>query len=228
MKITWKFWIKVFGIVACTVTFIIFAVLIYINDTNALRMDAFFRDICYSFRGEKYGFWYWFFRILTEFGNLYFVGIIVIIIFFLTKCDFRFILLTMGLLFAVMLNIQLKELYMRERPIEEMRWMFEESTSFPSGHSTAAAFLYSFIMYLTFHTNMSKGKKIIINVSCISLIFIVMLSRMVLGVHYLSDVIAGACVGVMVSCFMMTLYKMCDKYDILKEGIIDRVKNYRE
>ena len=83
-------------------------------------------------------------------------------------------------------------------------------------------------MYLAYHNNINKSKKRVINISCMVMILIVMFSRMVLGVHYLSDVIAGACVGFMVSFVMMTFYKMCDKYDILKEGIIDKIKNFKD
>lgn len=226
-KINWKFAIKGVGVVCCIVIFIVLALVIYYNKLEPLPMDLALRDFCYSIRGEKYGFGFWFFRLITEFGNFYVIGIIVIVAIVMTKCDYKSILLSIGVLLAVLLNVGLKGLYMRERPVEANRWMEELTTSFPSGHSTAAAFIYTFLIYIVFHTDLKRWIKNTLYVACGSIIILVMLSRMVLGVHYFSDVLAGASVGIMVSCLMMQMFKICLKYNFMTEGLFDKIASSR-
>ncbi len=175
-------------------------------------------------RGKKYGFGFWFFRLITEFGNLYIIIILIVLTIIFTKCDYRAIILSLGMLAAVLLNVGLKELYLRERPLADMRWMAEDSTSFPSGHSTAVGFLYPFIIYLIYHTNLKKSIKNTVYVLCCLLIPLVMFSRLILGVHYFTDVLAGVSVGIMVACFCMLLYKLCEKYDFMTEGLFDKIR----
>ena len=220
----WKNWIKVIGVVGCVITFISLTIMIYLNHLEPLKVDIWMRDLCYHIRGKKYGFGFWFFRLITEFGNLYIIAIIIILTILLTKCDYRAIILSIGMLAAVLLNVGLKELYLRERPLADMRWMAEDSTSFPSGHSTAVGFLYPFIIYIIYHTNLKKIYKNIIYISCSIIIPLVMFSRLILGVHYFTDVLAGVSVGIMVSCFCMLMYKLCEKYDFMTEGLFDKIR----
>ncbi len=228
MRFNWKFALKIAGVFLCIVCFIVLAIIIYLNRLEPLGLDRGMRDFSYRIRGEKYGFGYWFFRILTEFGNFYVIAVITLAVVIGTKCDYRAILFSLGILFAVMLNIGLKGLYMRERPYEEMRWMNEYSTSFPSGHSTAAGFVYPFLIYMAFHSKLKKGYRYAIYISCSLLLPIVMFSRLILGVHYLTDVLAGACVGIMVACLDMQIYKICVKYDFMTEGLFVKIKNARK
>lgn len=55
-----------------------------------------------------------------------------------------------------------------------------------------------------------------------------MFSRMILGVHYLSDVLAGLAVGIMVSCVFMQLYKVCVRYDFMTVGLFEKIKSDRK
>lgn len=223
-KINWKYAIKYTGIIACLITFITLAVVIYLNRLEPLALDRAMRDFAYDIRGEKFGFWYWFFRIITEFGNFYIIAVIIIGVVLFTKCDYRAISISLGILLAVLLNIGLKGIYMRERPFADFRWMNEDSTSFPSGHSTAVGFLYPFIMYLAYHSKvLSKKWKNTIYVICTILIPLVMFSRLILGVHYFTDVLAGVSVGIMVSCLAMLFYKICEKYDFMQEGLLEKI-----
>lgn len=223
-KINWKYAIKYTGIFLCIVTFITLAVVIYLNRLEPLSLDCAMRDFAYRIRGEKYGFCFWFFRIITEFGNFYIIAVIIISVVLWTKCDYRAICISLGILLAVMLNVGLKEIYMRERPFADLRWMSEDSTSFPSGHSTAVGFLYPFLMYLTYHSKKLPNKlKITIYVACSCIIPLVMFSRLILGVHYLTDVLAGVSVGIMVSCVAMLFYKVCEKYDFMQEGLLEKI-----
>ncbi len=224
MNSKWILGFKVAGVALCAVIFIALTIIIYFYREEPIGIDRGFRDFCYQIRGKKYGFLYWFFKFFTEFGNFTFILILLLGIAIVTKLDFRFFLLVFGLMLSVIINVGLKDLYSRERPYEELRWANEFTTSFPSGHSTAAGFLYTFLIYLVYHTDYKKWLKRVLYTVFGLLIILVMFSRTILGVHYLTDVIAGLATGIMVSCFCMVLYRYCANNHILTTGLLKRKK----
>lgn len=93
------------------------------------------------------------------------------------------------------LNYQLKEQFLRERP--SFNAVYEASHySFPSGHSMNSMATYSFLCFLLIRylSNTNKQKMTLL-ISTITLIFLIGLSRIYLGVHYLTDVVAGFSAG---------------------------------
>lgn len=224
MRNSWKWKLKGITAILCAVIFITLTIIIGVTKEEPIPIDASIRDFFYDIRGEKYGFCYWFFKIFTEFGDMFVIAFITLVFVIYTKCDYRAIIMGLGILSSVMLCIGLKEIFVRERPIEELRWAYEPTASYPSGHSTAAGFMYTYLFYVAYHSKKSNLFKRITYTLCVCLIVIVLISRLVLGVHYFTDVIAGVSVGIMVACFCMKIYKVCDKLDILKEGIFDIVQ----
>src|SRR5690606_6626971 len=90
-----------------------------------------------------------------------------------------------------------KLLFQRIRPDELLRALSEDSFSFPSIHAATAAAFTGYIAYMVIRTSRSWTLKVgAVFVSAIA-IFLIDLSRMYLGLHYLSDVIAGDLVGVL-------------------------------
>lgn len=91
---------------------------------------------------------------------------------------------------CVLLNQVVKKIFLRARPVGTAL-IKQGGYSFPSGHSMMALAFYGLFIYLVYKSNMAKNKKIIL-ISLLSLlIFLVGLSRIYLGVHFASDVIAG-------------------------------------
>lgn len=70
--------------------------------------------------------------------------------------------------------------------------------SFPSGHTAVATAFFIMLMYV-FDTHFSRVPRILFNAVCMGSIFLVAASRVYLGVHWISDVIAGVVVGGVVS-----------------------------
>jgi undecaprenyl-diphosphatase len=96
---------------------------------------------------------------------------------------------------ASLLNVYLKLVFQRPRPSPLWALAEEASFSFPSGHSVAAFAFYGVIAYLIFRRLKSRtGRSAVI---CTALVFILGMgaSRVYLGVHYPSDVVAGYLVG---------------------------------
>ena len=83
--------------------------------------------------------------------------------------------------------------FQRARPEEAI--LLEQTYSFPSGHATIAVAVYGFISYLLIRH--SSGWKSRVNLFFLGgvVILLIGLSRIMLGVHYLSDVWAGYLVG---------------------------------
>ena len=87
----------------------------------------------------------------------------------------------------------LKNLFYKARPFTEMIYT-ETSSSFPSGHATLAMALYGFLIYTIWKHEKHPLQKPVIWVLAI-LILLVGISRLYLGVHYLSDVLVGFVIG---------------------------------
>jgi membrane-associated phospholipid phosphatase len=90
----------------------------------------------------------------------------------------------------------LKQVFRRQRP-ESAILEGLTSYSFPSGHSLSGFVFCSILAYLVWRGSLSSGWKWLL----ISLLFLLAvsigISRIVLGVHYATDVMAGFCLGVM-------------------------------
>ena len=99
----------------------------------------------------------------------------------------------LSLIFSLLItNLGLKLIYERIRPYEVMNnisplIITSDPNSFPSGH-TSAAFSVGFLWA-------KFSKKQWIKISCILQAILMGFSRLYVGVHYPSDVVAGALVG---------------------------------
>ena len=88
-----------------------------------------------------------------------------------------------------------KLVFQRERPDILLRAITENSFSFPSGHATTVVLFYGLLTYIFIRG--SKSLKVRTAALSFLVVFIILVdfSRLYLGVHYLSDVIAGNLVG---------------------------------
>ena len=96
----------------------------------------------------------------------------------------------LNLILVFLLNYVLKILFSRNRPAD-INLIVETGFSFPSGHAMISLGIYGFLIYLLLSSDKNKISKIIGTASLILLIFLIGISRIYLGVHYATDVIAG-------------------------------------
>ena len=107
---------------------------------------------------------------------------------------------------ALIFNQTLKFIVKRPRPLEN-QLITESGYSFPSGHSMVSMAFYGFLIYLVYHYIKNKKKKIAL-ISVLSiLIFLIGTSRIYLGVHYTSDVIAGFAFSIAYLIVYTTIFK---------------------
>lgn len=106
---------------------------------------------------------------------------------------------------ATLTTTTLKFLILRERPPVADRLTIESTFSFPSGHSSsAAAFLVAGALVLVTLAPKLKPWAWIITPL---LVASVMASRLYLGVHWFTDVVAGASVGTAAALFAFWVYQ---------------------
>ena len=93
------------------------------------------------------------------------------------------------------INEVVKHLMLRPRPPEELRLAVETSSSFPSGHSITAVALYGFLLWMVLRYVAKGGWRTFLVVLTGLVIVLLGLTRIYLGVHWTSDVLAGAALG---------------------------------
>jgi undecaprenyl-diphosphatase len=95
---------------------------------------------------------------------------------------------------AQLLNDVLKDLFHRTRPAPVLGWIPAQQFSFPSGHAMVAAAFYLFLAYLAWRL-FPRGWRVAAATTLIGLVLLIGLSRLYLGVHYFTDVVAGYIAG---------------------------------
>ena len=101
----------------------------------------------------------------------------------------------LNLIIVGVLNVVLKDILQRPRPTE-YRIINESGYSFPSGHSMISMAFYGFIIYLTYKYVKNKYIKWGLITLLSILIITIGISRIYLGVHYTSDVLAGFLISI--------------------------------
>lgn len=94
-------------------------------------------------------------------------------------------------------NVVLKHIFSRPRP-SGYRLIEISGYSFPSGHSMASLAFYGFLIYLVWHKVEIKWQRYLLCTLLSGLILLIMVSRIYLGVHYASDVLAGASIALII------------------------------
>lgn len=89
----------------------------------------------------------------------------------------------------------LKIFFALPRPVDPVSLVTVDSFSFPSGHAAAAATLYGFLMWMMLGTGKTDRVRTLLAGIFLFTIVLVGFSRIYLGVHYVSDVIAGYFIG---------------------------------
>jgi undecaprenyl-diphosphatase len=160
--------------------------------------------------GERTAFGTDFFRVLTFFGGPAVAPTIAVVVCVVLYRRGRFVeasLLPVVLIGAQLLNVVLKLSFQRPRP--EVAFVHLDTYSFPSGHAMMSAAAYGALAYLAWGPLRTRRRRAILVSGTVALVALIGFSRLYLGVHYLSDVLAGFAGGVFwlaVSIALLTVY----------------------
>ena len=104
-------------------------------------------------------------------------------------------MLTLALAVAggMLLNVALKDVYERARPHFDDPFVTLSTYSFPSGHTAGSVVLYGVLAAFLVSRFRDWPRRTACVTGAIVMVLLVAFSRMYLGAHYLSDVVAAIC-----------------------------------
>lgn len=129
-------------------------------------------------------------KTITILGSGLVLVIIVILMFIFLKNKKHSLLALINLVTITILNNILKIIVQRPRP-SGYNLINEKSNSFPSGHSMISTAFYGLLIYLIYRNIKDKKTKYFLITILFIIIILICISRVYLGVHYLSDILAG-------------------------------------
>ncbi len=134
-------------------------------------------------------------KVITFFGSAYFILSLTFLLITVIKNKKIVLLIITNLILITSMNIILKNIVQRPRP-EGYRLVEESGYSFPSGHSMVSVAFYGFLIYLILAKFKNKTLKIALSVLLGILVLLIAFSRIYLGVHYATDVLAGGLLSI--------------------------------
>jgi membrane-associated phospholipid phosphatase len=137
-------------------------------------------------------------RGITEFGSSEWIALVlsVAVLFFVFKRWWPSLLMTVvAIPGGMLLNEWIKILVHRHRPFVDGWFVDWSGYSFASGHTIGATLLYGQIALLLIPLIKNRGGRVLVFSAATFVIVLVGFSRIALGAHYLTDVLAGMFLG---------------------------------
>lgn len=167
-----------------------------VESEGIVTVDENFTQMLYDARTNWVSEFFYFISFFGTRAAVFAVGAILTVL-LLVKKEYIAIIAFWIAMAGTGLSVQYGKKYIsRDRPAE-VGYYTEKNFSFPSGHATTSMALYGFCAYLLYRLYRSAlARKFILAVAGL-LILAVGFSRIYLGVHYLSDVLAGFLLGLL-------------------------------
>ena len=146
-------------------------------------------------------------KFITTLGSTLVIVTSILCIAVLVKNKKYFLIFTFANLIGVILNNILKIIIRRPRPTETLVLTAESSYSFPSAHSMMSMIFYGLLIYYVTKFVKKKWLKNALVGILSAIILFVGISRIYLGVHYATDVLAGYIVGIIYLVFFIKFLK---------------------
>lgn len=105
---------------------------------------------------------------------------------------------------GMLLNVLLKNIFQRVRPVFDAPLVTLNTYSFPSGHTAAATLLYGVLAAWLISRQPAWPWRVVTALLAASMVALVALSRVYLGAHYLSDVLAAMAASICWLTFSLT------------------------
>lgn len=175
-------------IITCSIIFITLMNLYLFS--NLTFFDEFFYSKIISLKSDSATNIFKFITFLG--GTIFIISLILFSILLNKKIGFSILF---NVIFVAILNNVIKIIICRQRPVD-INLIVETGYSFPSGHSITAVSTYGLILYYLYLSKFNKKIKVLLSILVSVVMISIPISRVYLGVHYFSDVLAGSCLGV--------------------------------
>ncbi|HEX8280577.1 MAG TPA: phosphatase PAP2 family protein [Chthoniobacterales bacterium] len=123
------------------------------------------------------------------------VSICCAMIFIAKRAWNRLVALSVTMLGGAMLNVLLKHFFHRQRPVFENPLVTIATFGFPSGHTMGATLLYGLLALIALRFVRPMWQRIAIAAGAAVFIAVIGLTRIYLGAHFLTDVLAAIAIG---------------------------------
>lgn len=131
-----------------------------------------------------------FMKLITSLSNTKTIIIITLLLLIFINNKKIALTIPINICLVVLLNGVLKFIVKRPRP-SGYRLLEIGGYSFPSGHAMVSMAFYGLLVYLSYKLIKNKNIRTLCMILNIMIIILVGISRIYLGVHYLSDVLVG-------------------------------------
>ncbi len=130
---------------------------------------------------------------LFDFRSIGLIGLIIIVYLYRKKLFYQLTVFVSTMLSGLIIFPLIKILIQKPRPLEALISLSDYS--FPSGHATISCIICLLIRYVFHEQIKSKRKKIWLLLVMVLCIFLIGTSRMILHVHWFTDVLGGLLLG---------------------------------
>ena len=167
--------------------------------SSIISLDNQIQNAIPHFRNETLNDFFLTFTKLGNWGVILGLTIFISILFFINKKRNLILPLFVSVLGSGILALVIKYLVDRVRPDTNLAVYLEHGPSFPSAHAALTLALFGFLIYIIyrFYSNLNLMVKIILTIILSLIIVSVGFSRLYLGVHFFTDVLAGYLVGLL-------------------------------
>ena len=139
-----------------------------------------------------------FFQVITWLGSVYMAALVFLLLIILRRKYYLWFagafVSAYGVAFLLKHTVKRIRPYIASSAIECIGQL-ENGYSFPSGHSVVITCIAIFIGFLLFKHFKKAWQKALVVVCSTLIVFVIVLSRLYLGVHYLTDTLAGVGIG---------------------------------
>ena len=157
-----------------------------------------------------------FFATLTWFGStpaIIILGAFALFVLIINNRDFSALVLIFGMAGGELFAFLAKAVFARPRPIPLFPELAIAGASFPSVHAFSALLFYGLIVYFLIDTIRNwRGARIVLLLFGSFIVLLVGFSRIYLGVHWISDVLAGFTLAALWLTFLITLCETRFRY----------------
>lgn len=155
------------------------------------------------------------FLLFTYLGNWQFIislGAIIAIALVLLKEKRKLAFLIIGFVGGELLSVVFKLLMHRARPDIGFSLVSQSGYAFPSGHAAMSLIFYGMICYGFLKVFKKQWLKLSLVILAVTLIFFISFSRIYLGVHWVSDILAGWAIGIAFLILLITFFKHQERF----------------
>lgn len=172
---------------------IFFALTLMVEAGSTAWLDDPVRNFMYSLRNDGLTV---VMKVITYMGNWQTITALCIVLILIKSTRFTYgIPVSVGAILVTVLNKIIKSVVQRPRPDDVLFLIEQGGWSFPSGHSITSMCVFAMLIYLIRVNVKNRGLANTLTVLLIIPMIFIGISRIYLGVHYPTDVLAGWCLG---------------------------------